>query len=117
MPGSGWARLQAEVKCPLRRGAWYRVIRLAAGEVTLDVGRAPLSVTRSLLELRATPPSRWSVVPDPRNAAGLPENLTDYGVCPSCRNRASLVGHPARMRCPRCNGFFEVAWDEPAHRR
>jgi len=116
MRASEWARLQADVKCPLRRGAWYRVIRLGAREVTLDVGRAPLAVTRSFLEFRSTPPSRWSVVSDPRNAAGVPENLADYAVCPSCRDRAPLVGRPEKMRCPRCNGFFEVAWDERTHR-
>jgi len=49
MAEAQWARLQADVKCCLRRGAWYRVIRLGAREAVLDVGRTPLTVARSVL--------------------------------------------------------------------
>jgi tRNA(Ile2) C34 agmatinyltransferase TiaS len=34
-------------------------------------------------------------------------------VCPNCRDRAKIEGEPANMRCHRCNGFFEIAWNEP----
>ncbi len=112
MAGAEWACLQADVKCRLRRGAWYPVLRLGAREAILDVHRTPLSVARSVLQFRSTPPSRWSVVPDPRHAAGLPDTWTHYAVCPNCRSRASVVDHPSTLRCPRCNGLFEVAWDE-----
>src|SRR2546428_1056881 len=112
MAGAQWARLQADVKCRLRRGAWYRVIRLGAREVVLDVGRTPLTVARSVLRLSSAPPSQWTVVSDPRHAAGLPANLMEYAVCPSCRSRAPFDEHPATMRCPRCNGLFAVAWVE-----
>lgn len=112
MAGATWARLQADVKCRLRRGAWYRVIQLRAREAILDVGRTPVSVARSALQLSSTPPSQWTVVSDPRNAAGLPPHLIEYAVCPSCRSRAPFDEHPATMRCPRCNGLFAVAWNE-----
>ena len=56
---------------------------------------------------------RWAVVPAPRNAPRFPAAWgKQYGVCPNCRDRASLNGEPASMRCHRCNGLFEVAWNE-----
>jgi len=24
-----------------------------------------------------------------------------------------LRGQPTEMRCPKCNGVFEIAWDDP----
>lgn len=112
MAGAEWARLQTDVKCRLRRGAWYRVLRLGALEATLDVHGHPQTVARSALELSAAPPSRWSVVPYARRAAGVPDAGAVYAVCPGCRSRASMVDRPATLRCPRCNGLFEIAWDE-----
>ncbi len=113
MPELQWARLQTDVDCHLRRGGWYRVIRLAPLEVLLDVNRKPLSVPRPFLQIAPTPPRRWTVVPRPRRAPRLPDSWgARYGVCPSCRNRMPLDGQPASLRCQRCNGLFEVAWDE-----
>src|SRR5438034_10445031 len=34
-----------------------------------------------------------------------------YAVCPACRHRVPLRGQPTEMRCPKCNGVFEIAWD------
>ena len=113
MAGLQWARLQVDVNCQLRRGAWYRVIRLAPGEVVLEVDRKPLPVPRSLLQLTSAPPRRWTVVPRPWNAVGLPPRWNDYAVCPSCSNRAPLERRSSSIRCPQCNGLFDVAWDEP----
>ncbi len=110
MPGPEWACLRASVKCRLRRGAWYRVLRLSAREAVLDVARTPLSVPRSVLQFSLVPPSRWSVVLDARLPEDLPDSVRIYAVCPSCRSRASLGGRPASLRCPRCNALFEVAW-------
>ncbi|MGE5760864.1 MAG: hypothetical protein ACM37V_10975 [Gemmatimonadota bacterium] len=114
MPLQQWARLQTDVNVKLRRGAWYRVIKLGAVEAVLDVNRKPLSVTRTLLQIVQAPPSRWSVVPAPRNALRFPTSWgKQYGVCPACRGRSPLEGHPSMMRCTRCNGLYEVAWNEP----
>ena len=108
-----WARLHVDVNCHLRRGAWYRVLRLLVRDVVLDVPGKPLTVPRSYLSLSLTPPSRWSVVSRPAAAPRLPSGWeVGYVVCPSCRERAPLNGHPLSMRCRRCNGLFDVAWGE-----
>lgn len=113
-----WARLQEDAKTPLRRGAWYRVLRLAAREAVLDVGRHPLSLSRSLLQFSSAPPAEWTVVQDTRNpATGMPAVRSTHAVCPNCRRRVPLTGFPSAMRCPGCNGLFEVAWVKPASPR
>jgi len=114
MPALQWARLQADVDCQLRRGAWYRVVRVAPLEVVVDVNQRGLSVPRPFLEIAPKSPRRWTVVPRPRRAPRLPPSWgARYAVCPSCRNRAPLDGRPDSLRCQRCNGLFEIAWDEP----
>ena len=76
-----WARLRLTEPGRLRRGAWYRVVRLTAAEAVLDVKRLPMS---------------WGA---------------RYGVCPNCRARARLEERATSMRCPKCNGFFDIGWD------
>ena len=111
--GMRWGRLQVDVTCALRRGAWYRVARLAPLEAILDVNRKPLKVPQYLVQVVSKPPTRWSVVPRPARAGELPPDWgPHYGVCPSCRERAALHGRPRYMTCVRCRGEFEVAWDE-----
>jgi len=111
--GMRWGRLQVDVNCALRRGAWYRVARLAPMEAILDVNRRPLKVPHYLLQVVSRPPTRWSVVPRPERAGELPPDWGPlYGVCPSCRERAALRGRPRRLECGRCRGEFDVAWDE-----
>jgi hypothetical protein len=108
-----WARLNGEAPSHLRRGAWYRIVKLTATEATLNVKGAPVAIPRSQLELAPEPALRWSVVPAPRRAPRFPSTWgTRYAVCPNCRDRAQLVGEPASMRCNRCNGLFDVAWEE-----
>lgn len=110
---SQWARLDAEVDVPLRRGAWYPVSRLSATEVVVDVNRRPTSVPRQHMVLHATPPSQWAVVRRPRRAIRMPASWGDrYAVCPNCRERSRLDNRPANLRCHRCNGYFPVAWTE-----
>src|SRR5205823_12195830 len=85
-----WGRLQVDVNCALRRGAWYRVAGLAALEAVLDVNRRPLKVPHYLVQVVSRPPTRWSVVPRPAGAGQLPAEWgPQYGVCPSCRERAA----------------------------
>src|SRR5207245_6055734 len=86
-----WARLQEDVDCKLRRGAWYRVTHVAGLEAIVDVNRRPLAVPSYAIEIVATPPRAWSVVPLPRRASRLAAELGNrYGVCPNCRHRARL---------------------------
>ena len=109
-----WARLKVNEKHPLRRGAWYRILKLTASEAIVDVKGKPLPVPRAHLQLSPTPGLRWAVVPAPQNAPLFPSGWgQQYAVCPNCRDRAALEGHPTSMRCHRCNGLFEIAWNEP----
>jgi hypothetical protein len=109
-----WASVKTDVKCGLRRGAWYRILKLTGTDAVVDVKGKPLSLPRGQLELTSEAAKRWSVVPSPKNAPRFPASWGQrYGVCPSCRDRAQLQGRPAGMRCHRCNGFFEIAWNEP----
>jgi hypothetical protein len=113
-PAFQWARLQVDARLPLRRGAWYRIVKLTSAEATLNVKGTPVSVPRAHLQLSSEPALRWTVVPAPRAAPRFPSSWgTSYAVCPSCRDRAPLLDHPTSMRCHRCNGLFDVAWDEP----
>ncbi|MGH7673120.1 MAG: hypothetical protein ACREMC_09470 [Gemmatimonadales bacterium] len=114
MPAFQWARLQVDAPGPLRRGAWYRILKLTSTEATLNVKGTPVPVPRAQLELSSEAGLRWTVVPAPKNAPRFPSNWgARYAVCPNCRDRASLLGEPATLRCQRCNGLFPVAWDEP----
>ncbi|HXF94563.1 MAG TPA: hypothetical protein VNI61_00535 [Gemmatimonadales bacterium] len=113
MPGLRWGRLQLDVDCHLRRGAWYRVVELQGMQAVVDVNQRPLPVPRYALEVVSTPPKRWSVVPAPRNAAKLPREFTPrYAVCPNCRERQPLRDRARTLRCGRCRGVYEVAWNE-----
>jgi hypothetical protein len=114
--GSGqaqWARPRAGVNRGLRRGAWYRVITLMPHEVIVDVNHSPRSVPREAVDIMVTPPQQWSIVQRPRDAVRVPDDWGDhYALCPACRNRTVIKGHPATLRCPRCAGAFQIAWDE-----
>lgn len=108
-----WARLKGDVKCALRQGAWYRILKLTPTEAIVDVKGKPTAIARGQLQLSPEPALRWSVVPSPKHAPRFPTTWGPrYAVCPNCRERAKLEGQPAGMRCNRCNGFFEIAWTE-----
>jgi len=108
-----WARPRADVNRGLRRGAWYRVVALTPEEVILDVNHTARAVPRDGVEIVATPPQHWSVVPRPRDAVRVPDDWGDrYALCPACRNRTVIKGRASALRCPRCSGVFHIAWDE-----
>jgi hypothetical protein len=108
-----WARLKANIQCALRKGAWYRILKLTTADAVVDVKGKPVSLPRGNLQLAPTPALRWSVVPSPKDSPRFPSSWgSAYAVCPNCRDRAPLEGHPTSLRCHRCNGFFEVAWNE-----
>ncbi len=114
MPAVQWARLQEDVNCQLRRGAWYKLSKLTSFEAVVEVKGKQIAVPRRVLQILPTPVLHWTVVPSPRNAPRFPTSWGPrYAVCPNCRDRAPLQGQPTTMRCHRCNGLFEVAWNEP----
>lgn len=114
MTGIQWARLQADVDCSLRRGAWYRVRAVGSLEATVEVGRNAQLVPSFLLQIVTAPPRRWTVVPRPAGAIRMPREWKQYGVCPSCRERAALPprGKARPLTCERCRGAFEIDWGE-----
>ena len=113
MPGLRWGRLQLDIDCNLRRGAWYRVLDVQGMEIVVDVNQRPLPVPRFAVEIVSTPPKRWTVVPSPRRQPRVPkEFMPRYGVCPNCRERAPLRGQVRTLRCDRCRGTYDVDWKE-----
>ncbi len=113
-----WARLRVDVNCALRRGAWYRVIQLTKDIATLDVIRDRVPVARRLLQTAFEPPSRWTIVPLPKDAARVPPEWgSRYAVCPACHARSPIADFPPEMRCPQCRGVYGMAWDEHYLRR
>ena len=87
-----WARVRADQDCPLRRGAWYRVVELTPVEAIVDVNHRLLHIPRAFVQVLPLRPPAWTVVPGPDAGASAGRK---YGVCPSCCARARLDG-PAR---------------------
>lgn len=113
MIGAQWARLRAEASVPLRRGAWYRVVRVTPTDAVLDVHQRIVNVPLAVLQLASRPPTVWAIVPRPGNAARLPSSWGPrYAVCPNCHARAPLARGPVAMRCTSCNGVFDVGWGD-----
>ena len=113
MPGLRWGRLQLDVDCNLRRGAWYRVVDVQGMELVVDVNQRSLQVPRFVMEVVSTPPKRWTVVPMPRRGTRVPKEFAPhYAVCPNCRERAPIPDKAQTMRCDRCRGSYEVNWGE-----
>lgn len=114
MGGMQWARLSTPVDCPLRRGAWYRVVSLTRLEAVVSVEGASISVARPFVEVRSVPPRDWTIVRPVLASRRVPDALeSGYVVCPNCRTREVLpFAHVAKLRCPRCNELSPIAWDE-----
>jgi hypothetical protein len=108
-----WARVRARTTCPLRRGAWYRVVQLTAADAVLDVAGRPVTVPRAFLQVLPIRPRMWSVVLRPRGAVAPPPSWGPrYGVCPRCSARAPLHQGSATMRCPTCGFAFVIGWSD-----
>lgn len=113
MLGTQWARLRSDASVPLRRGAWYRVVRVTATDAVLDVNQRSINVPRAVLHMGLRPPTVWAVVARPGNARQLPQSWGPrYAVCPKCHARAPLPKGPLNMRCTRCSGVFDVGWGD-----
>ena len=109
-----YARLREDVNIRLRRGAWYPVLKVEGIKAILHVGGRNVVVAAALLEFVKRPPPRWTVVAQtPSGGRKAPSALGErYGVCPSCGDRAPLVGRVRRLRCTSCKFEFDVAWEE-----
>jgi len=109
-----YARLRENVNIRLRRGAWYRVLKVQGLRAILDVNGKPMAVAAALLEIVKRPPPRWTVVTQTgKGAKKAPLALAErYGVCPSCGERAALPRRVPRLRCTYCKWEFEIDWDE-----
>src|SRR2546426_10905775 len=112
-PQQNWARLKADYGCPLRRGAWYRVVSVSPLEAVVDVEQRAVLLPREYLEIVPTRPTRWTVVREVELSPRLPSEMRErYAVCPSCRERMSLAGEPRNLRCRRGHRAVEVGWGE-----
>lgn len=106
-----WARTRVRTSRQMRRGAWYRVVRLGAVDGILEVNARPLSVPRAFLQILPFRPTMWSVVPRVATAANPPASWgSTYGVCPRCSTRSPLGQYSLTVCCPNCRGLFRVAW-------
>jgi hypothetical protein len=113
MIGSQWARLRSDASVPLRRGAWYRVLRVTASDAILDVHQRVVNVPRAALQMTPRAPGVWAIVARPGNARHLPQSWGPrYAVCPKCHGRAPLPKGPLNMRCGSCGGVFDVGWGD-----
>src|SRR5205823_13946317 len=60
-PAERWARLVVDVKCPLRRGAWYPVLSAGPEETVVVVRDRAVILPHHCLEITNTRPSQWAV--------------------------------------------------------
>jgi hypothetical protein len=111
-----WARVRAGMDCPLRRGAWYRVVDLASDQAVVEVNRRLLRVPRTFLQILPLRPPLWSLVRRrPDDAVPAAED-PKYAVCPNCCERRPLVDSTPTMRCQRCGAVFAIAWSDSSWR-
>jgi hypothetical protein len=106
-----WARVRPHADCPLRRGAWYRVVEITPVEAIVDVNHRLLHIPRAFVQILPLRPPLWSVIPgtqekDDRGGQKL------LAVCPSCCARTVLQSRAATLRCPRCGTASAVAWSD-----
>lgn len=114
----GWARCLDNVADVLRRGAWYPILDESGDKVVLEVRRKQVRISRIDVDVRDTPPDRWSVVVRTgvlRPTLGVTEGegpTTTYAVCPHCHERQDFTGKPATLKCTGCQKASKVDWSE-----
>src|SRR5438094_878674 len=70
-----WARVRAGQDCPLRQGAWYRVVELTPVEAIVDVNHRLLHIPRAFVQVLPLRPPAWTVVPGPDvGGAAVPDS-------------------------------------------
>jgi tRNA(Ile2) C34 agmatinyltransferase TiaS len=77
-------------------------LSLAADEAVLELRRKTVIVPLAYLEVVRTRPTSWTLIPSER-----------YAVCPNCAERLAVGRPPERLRCPRCQGVFDVDLKHP----
>jgi len=108
-----WARVRVGMDCPLRRGAWYRVVELTPEETVLEVNRRLLRVPRTFLQILPLRPPLWSLVRRrPDDAAPAAEEDGKYAVCPNCCERSPLIDSGPTLRCRRCGAVSAIGWSD-----
>jgi hypothetical protein len=99
-----WARRTNPAEAPLRRGAWYPVFSTTSEEVGIIVHGRAIIVRRSSVDIRGTPPNRWTLVTQ--------DSGSSYIVCPRCAERVpariATGSWVASATCLRCQGTFTV---------
>src|SRR5256885_4671999 len=68
-----WARVKGAATggSGLRRGAWYRVVRLSSREAVVAVDAQEVRLPRGALEYASVRPHTWTLVPTPATARGM----------------------------------------------
>ena len=110
-----YARLREDVNVRLRRGAWYRVLKLQDLKAILEVSGRPVKVAAALLEIVKRPPPRWTVViPSVAGARKAPPSLAArYAVCPSCGERAPFRASWRGCGAPTASGSLKLPGTRP----
>src|SRR5881397_1896152 len=80
-PQQNWARLKADYGCPLRRGAWYRVVSVSPLEAVVDVEQRAVLLPREYLEIVPTRPTRWTVVREVERSPRMPSEMRSGTPC------------------------------------
>src|SRR5437773_10030816 len=112
MATAQWARIRPSEEGHLRRGAWYRVVKLSPAELVLDINGKPTPFPRHSLEILPERPKLWAVVPRPSHSPRMPVTWgARYAVCRTGRERARLEEHATSTRCPGCNGVCDIGWE------
>ncbi|MGH7531601.1 MAG: hypothetical protein ACREMN_14565 [Gemmatimonadales bacterium] len=117
LPPLRWARCLDNAADLLRRGAWYPVLEASVdGRIVVECGRRPVRLSRGDVQIRVTPPDRWSIVVRTGvlrpTLGGGNDVVTTYAVCPHCRERQDFAGRPTMLRCTRCTHESPVDWSE-----
>src|SRR5438876_10914221 len=109
-----WARVRAGMDCPLRRGAWYRVVELSAGDTVLEVNSRLLRVPRAFLQILPLRLHMWSLVRRRHDKADPTSDDGRYAVCPRWCARRRVGDSAPTQRCRRCGA---VSANEGSHAR
>src|SRR6266581_3102009 len=104
-----WARVRAGMDCPLRRGAWYRVVELTPEETVLEVNSRLLRIPRKFLQILPLRPPMWSLV------RRRPDDAPPAAAAP-CTRSPGPIRRGGHSKCCRV-GRYPERWRAPARSR
>jgi hypothetical protein len=87
--------------------------------VILNVRADNVPVPRSMLDIRAERPSKWSLVEWQESQRGARRASQEslglrYLVCPTCSLRSQIeLSGEGEVVCAHCRGKFAVDWERP----